>query len=349
MKIIKINNKKIGDGYKCFFVAEISANHGGSLNELKKLILECNRAGADAIKIQLYQADTITIDCGKKDFLIKKNSEWNKHKTLYDLYKVAETPFSWAENIFNFCKKKKILIFASVFDASSVKLLEKINCPAYKIASPEITDHILLEMVAKTKKPVIISNGLCNYKELREAVELVRRFNKKIVLLKCTSAYPSSVEDLNLATIAHMKRSFKIPVGFSDHTIGTEITKFAASIGSNMIEKHVIRNSRINSVDSFFSITTAQLTKVIREIRSNEISLGNINYNIPRNAKKNISGRKSLYPVINLKKGDKVTHNNIKPIRPSYSLHPKFFKKILGKKLKKNISKGQRLRLRDFE
>ena len=341
-KIIKLNYKKIQKG-RCFVVSEISANHSGNFSKLKLLIDKLSKAGVDAIKIQAYEAKTITIESSRKDFKISNKNAWAKYKTLYELYKKAETPFSWYKKIFDYCKKKKIIIFASVFDKSSLDLLEKLKCPAYKIASPEITDIPLISAVAKTKKPIIISNGLANIKDLNLAVKTVKKEkNKNLILLQCTSSYPTPLNEVNLKTMTALEIKYKCLSGFSDHTLGTATSIHAASIGACMIEKHVGLKKN-NSVDSFFSINDTEFKEMIKIIRQNEISSGKINFNISQSSKKNLNGRRSLYITENIKKGQKFSEKNIRSIRPSFGIHPKFLNNFLKKYSNKNLKKGTRL------
>lgn len=341
-KIIKFKDKKIYKG-RCFIVSEISANHSGDFSKFKSIIRKLSKAGVDAIKIQAYEASTITIKSLKKDFKISSNNAWAKYKTLYDLYKKAETPFSWYKKIFDYCKKKKIIIFASVFDKSSLELLKKLNCPAYKIASPEITDIPLISEVAKTKKPIIISNGLANIKDLNLAVNTVKKEkNKNLIILQCTSSYPTPLNEVNLSTMKALENKFKCLTGFSDHTLGTATSVHAASLGACMIEKHVGLKKN-NSVDNFFSLNDEEFKKMIKIIRQNEASSGKIDYGISQSSKKNLNGRRSLYVVKDIKKGEKFNEKNIRSIRPSFGLHPKFLKKFLNKNSNKNLTKGTRL------
>ena len=241
---IKIKNRFIGESYPCYVVAELSGNHNGKLSKILKLIDKAKKAGVDAVKIQAYQADTITINSVKEDFRIKKNNSWEKYKNLYNLYKKAQTPFSWLPRIFSYCKKKKITVFASVFDTKSIKILEKLKCPAYKIASPEITDISLIKEAAKTGKPIIISTGLADFEDIKLAYNTISKVNKNLIILKCTSAYPTKLEEVNLNTIFYLKKKFKCPIGFSDHTLGINTPILAASMGCNMIEKHLVENGK---------------------------------------------------------------------------------------------------------
>ena len=338
---IKINNKYI-NSKRCFIVAEISANHSGDLNHLKKMIFKLKKINVDAIKIQAYQANTITIKSEKKDFRINNKNTWSKYKTLYQLYKKAETPFNWYKKIFTLCNKLNIPIFASVFDFSSLEIMKKLNCPAYKVASPEITDIPLMEKIAETKKPIIISTGLADLKDLKLAVKSIKnKKNKNLIILKCTSSYPASIKDLNLKTMDNIKKKFGCLVGFSDHTIGYDQSIHAASLGASVLEKHVTLNKK--SLDGFFSLSINEFKLMIKKIRNNEISNGEITYKIPKSSKINLQGRKSLYIVKNIKKNEIFSEDNIKSIRPSYGLHPKYLKLFLGKKSKMNIKFGTRL------
>lgn len=344
----KINNNKIGIGKPCFIVAELSANHAGSLKNLKKLILEAKGAGANAIKIQAYEADKITINSNNKEFLISKKSPWKKYKNLFNLYKKAQTPISWYKEIFKFAKKNRITLFASVFDNYTVDYLKRLNCPAYKIASAEITDIPLIERVAKTKKPIIISSGLASLKDLSLAIKTIKKFNKKLIVLKCTASYPAPLENLNLKMIKYLRKKFNVLTGFSDHTLGISLSVFAASQGAVMIEKHIKSNNEKKTVDSFFSIKIKELSKMIEEIRNNEKSYGKIDFKIAKSAKPNLNSRKSLYVVKNINQGEIFTEKNIKSIRPWGGLHPKYYKKVLGKKSKIKLKFGTPLKFTYF-
>lgn len=339
---IKID-KKLIDNEKCFIVAEISANHNKNFKVLKKFLKELKKTGVDAVKLQAYQADTITINNSSKDFRIKKINSWSKYQYLYKLYKKAETPIEWFPKLFAYCKKINLTAFASVFDISNLKVLENVNCPAYKIASPEITDIPLIRKVAKTNKPIILSNGLANLNDLSLAVKEISKINKKLIILKCTSSYPASINELNLKTIEDIKKKFKCLSGFSDHTKGIETSIHAASLGAVMLEKH-IKPYNVNTVDSFFSINLKELKELIRRIRNNEISNGKINYNISKSSKKNLNGRRSLYVVKDIKRGEIINKDNVKSIRPCYGIHPKYLDKFLGKKSLKTIKSGSRLK-----
>lgn len=346
---IRIKNKIVSEKKSAFIVAEISGNHGGSITNLKKLILKAKLSGCDAVKIQAYEAETITLKSYNKDFLISKKNTWKKYKNLYNLYKKAQTPFEWYKKIFNFCRKINIIVFASVFDLKSLQILKKLNCPAYKIASPEITDINLISNVAKTGKPIIISNGLGNYLDLKLAIKEIRKVkNNKIIILKCTSAYPAPIDEINLKTMKEIKKKFKCLVGYSDHTLGIQTAIHSASLGATLIEKHICLNKKNRTVDSFFSETPENFRKMIDIIKDNFRASGKITFEISKSSKVNLNGRRSLYIVKDIKKGSIISKKNIRSVRPSFGLHPKFLLKILNKKVKKDLWKGDPLRMQDI-
>ena len=350
MRDIKINKDKIGKNKPCYIVAELSGNHGGNFNEILKLIKLAKDAGANAIKLQAYTPDTITLNSKKKDFQIYKKHTWSKYKDFYSLYKSAHTPLKWIRKIFLYCRKKKITVFASVFDFSSVDLLEKLNCPAYKIASPEITDVPLLKYVAKKNKPIIISTGLAKLQDLNLAIRTIRKQqNNKIIILKCTSAYPAKLNEINLKTMMALRKKFKCHVGYSDHTLGISVAIAASALGANIIEKHIKSSKSIKTVDSFFSITIEEFRQMIKSIRDNEKAYGKISFNISKGSTKNLIGKRSLYVSEKIKKGNKFTKNNIRSVRPFYGLHPKYYDKVIGMKSKKNLQIGDRLTFKSIQ
>lgn len=341
-KILNIFNVK---SKRIFVVAEMSANHSNNIKNAYKIIDEAKKVGADAIKIQLYKADKITINSKKKDFKIK-NQNWKKFNSLYNLYNKAETPYTWYDDLNKYCKKKKIILFSSVFDLETVDFLEKKRCPIYKIASPEITDIPLLAKVAKTNKPVIISSGLATEKDLDLAVKTLKKNKcKKIIILKCTSSYPAPVDELNLSAIRYIKKKYKTVVGFSDHSLGTIAPTVAVSFGAKVIEKHINLEKNNSSVDNFFSLNISGFKEMVKNIRDTEKMIGNNEIKISKNSKKNLSGRKSLYIIRDINENEIFTKYNIGSIRPSHGLHPKYFNIILGKKSKKKLKFGQRMRL----
>lgn len=341
-KIKNIFNQK---SKRTFVVAEMSANHSSNIKNAFKIVDQAKIIGVDAIKIQLYKANRITINSNKKDFEIKSKS-WKKFKNLYNLYKKAETPYEWYETLKRYCKKRNIILFSSVFDLDTVDFLEKKNCPIYKIASPEITDVPLLEKVSRTGKPVIISTGLASEKDLDLAVKTLKRNKcKKIIILKCTSAYPAPLNELNLAAIKTIKNKYKTIVGFSDHSLGVVAPTIAVSLGAKVIEKHINLEKNKKSVDGFFSLKISEFQEMIKNIRDTEKIIGNKEIRISKNSYKNLAGRKSIYVIRNIDKNEIFTKQNIGSIRPSFGLHPKFLKFLLGKKSKKNLKFGQKMKL----
>ena len=346
---IKIGKYIIGKDHPCFIVAEMSGNHNKSLTRAIKIIKAAKRAGANAIKLQTYKADTITLKCKKKDFAIGKSSPWAKSKLMWNLYNNASTPWKWHKKLFHEARKNKLEIFSSPFDESAVDFLENLNCPAYKIASPEINHFPLLKKVAKTKKPVILSTGLSGLKDLKIAVTFLRNNGaKKIIILKCLTSYPSRIEELNLKTIQDIERRFKCISGFSDHTIGSIASLTAVTLGASLIEKHFTLNDNKKTVDSFFSLKEKDFLKMTQNIRRSEKSIGKVNYDISNESKKSYNLRRSIYFSKKIKKGEKITKKNIKIVRPSFSLSPKHYYKIIGMKVRKNFSIGDRIHFKDL-
>ena len=344
IKKIKIGKFVIGEGCPTFIVAELSGNHNGKLKNLLNLISLAKNSCANAIKIQSYTPDTITLKSNKNDFKIKKNNTWGKYKTLYELYEVAHTPFEWIDEIFNYCKKLNILIFSSVFDKKSLDVLERKKCNAYKIASNEITDIPLIEKVAKTNKPVMISTGLAEKNDIDLIVKVFKKFNnKKLIILKCTSTYPTPFDQVNLLNMLDIKYKYNCLSGISDHSLGSKVPLVATALGASVIEKHFIKSSLTKSVDSFFSLNPKEFKKMTEDIRLVEKILGKNTYKIPDSSKINFAGRRSLYISKKIKKGERITRNNIKSVRPGFGLHPKYYKKVLGKKVNRDLFIGDRL------
>ena len=334
---------------KTFVVAEMSGNHGMSLKKAKKIILAAKRAGADAIKLQTFTADTITLDSNKKDFSLnhlKNNKKWRNYKTYYNLYKNNYTPWSWHKSLFKYARKNKLIIFSSPFDETAVDLLEKLKCPIYKIASPEITHIPLIKKVAKTGKPLMISTGLANLKDISLAVKTAKSYgNSNITLLKCNSTYPAPIEESNLLNIQYLKKKFNLPCGLSDHTLDDLAAITSVAVGGCVIEKHIKLSNDSKSIDSFFSMTENNFKLMIDRIRMVEKILGKNNYQISKSSKLNFKSRRSIYVSKNLKRGDKLNKNNIKIVRPGLSIHPKHFLKLINKKVKKNLTLGSRINI----
>ena len=338
---MKIKNRIISENYPPFIVAEISANHNNRLSRALKLIDEAKKAGADAVKIQTYKADTITMKSKNKNFLIKdKNSLWNG-KYLYDLYKQGSTPWEWHKEIFERAKKNKIICFSSPFDEKAVDFLDLLKCPIYKVASFENNHFPLIKKIIRKKKPIIISTGVSTLKDIKNIIDLLKRKKfKNFSLLKCTSSYPASSFDSNLRTISDLKNKFKIEVGLSDHTPGIGAAIASVSYGASIIEKHFTINKLAGGLDDSFSIQPDELEMLVRETRQAWASKGKIFYGLTKSEKKSKIFKRSIFISKDIKKGEKFTKNNIAIIRPGNGLSPIFYEKIIGKKSKKNIRKA---------
>ena len=327
----------------------MSGNHNGSLKKALEIVKEASKAGADAIKLQTYTAETITINSKSRDFIIHdKKSLWKKER-LYNLYKKAHTPWSWHKKIYDLAKKLNLVCFSSPFDETAVDFLEKLNTPFYKIASFEITHLPLIKKVALTKKPMIISTGLASKKEIKEAIKIAKKNGcPQIILLKCTSAYPADIADTNILTIKDLKKSFKCEVGFSDHTLGIGAPLAAISHGAKIIEKHFTISKSDKGVDSAFSMDVKELSSLVTEAKRAYLSLGKVNYKLSSSEKKSKIFRRSIYAKRNIKKGEIFTSDNVKVVRPSYGLSPKYYFKLLGKRSKRQIKKATRILYNDL-
>ena len=340
----KIGNKVIDATSPTYIIAEMSANHGGDFNKALEIVSVAAESGADAIKLQTYRADTITLDSDKEDFFIPSDNPWESHKTLFSLYEKAYTPWEWHHDLIQEGKKLGLDVFSSAFDSSAVEFLEKLDVPAYKIASPEITDVGLLKKVAQTKKPVIVSTGVAGLSDIVLAVGTLRKEGcEQIILLKCTSSYPAPPEEINLNTIPHMAQMFDCLVGISDHTLGIGVPVAAVALGARVIEKHFILNKEDDSPDAFFSLDPQEFRLMVEEVRKVEKALGTIIYEPTEKVRKNMWGRRSLYISQDVKAGETLSEDNVKSVRPAFGLHPKYFEKIIGKKVKENLEKGDRL------
>lgn len=341
---MRIGNHTLGPRHPTFIVAEMSGNHGGSLERALEIVRAAKRSGADAIKLQTYTADTITLKCDREDFLIPTGTPWEDHSTLWDLYDKAHTPWDWHETIFREARALGLEVFSSPFDESAVALLEQLGAPAYKIASPEITDIPLLERVARTGKPVIISTGISEHADIELALTTLRDAGASdIIVLKCTTAYPAPIEESNLRTISDMISRFGVLSGLSDHSIGTAAPVAAVALGASFIEKHFTLDDSKETVDSFFSSGEEEFTRMVQDIRLVEKALGCVSYAISPSALPSLRGRRSLYVSADIKAGEKITMHNIKSVRPSFGLHPKHYKKLLGRSAKCDLQLGDRL------
>ena len=343
---IEIQNKIIDRSSPAFIVAELSANHNQNFDLAVKTIKAMKVAGADAVKLQTYTPDTLTIDCDNKYFTINRGTIWDG-KTYYELYKEAYTPWEWQPDLKRIAENLGLICFSTPFDKSSVDFLEKMDVPCYKIASFEITDIPLIEYIASKGKPVIISTGIATIDDIKEALNACKKMgNSKIILLKCTSAYPAPYEEINLRTIPDMAKKFNCMVGLSDHTLGISVPIAAVTIGAKIIEKHFILDRKLGGPDAKFSAEPEEFKQMVKSIREVEKSLGTVTYKLTEKMKKSREASRSLFVVKDIKRGESFTEDNIKSIRPGYGLRPKFLKNILGKKAKINIKKGTPLSIK---
>lgn len=337
---MKIASFEINEGSKTFIIAELSANHGGDINIAKKTIKAAKEAGADAIKLQTYTADTITIDCDNEYFKLNSGTIWDG-MTLYNLYEKAYTPWEWQKELNDYANEIGLILFSTPFDKTSVDFLEKLNVPAYKVASFEITDIPLIEYMALKGKPMIISTGVATLTDIEEAINACRRMdNNEIILLKCTSSYPAKVEDANLRTIPNMRETFDVEVGLSDHTLGIAVPIASIVLGAKVIEKHFILDKSIGGPDASFSLDLKEFKQMVNAVRNVEKALGKVDYSMTEKKKKNRLLGRSLFVVKDIEAGEIFTEENVRSIRPGNGLSPKYLKNILGKVATRDIKKG---------
>lgn len=339
--MIKIGNREIGKHEKPFIIAEMSGNHNQSLERALHLVELAAEAGVDALKLQTYTADTITLDVHTDEFFItNENSLW-KGQSLYDLYEQAYTPWEWHKPIFDYANELGLIVFSSPFDETAVDFLETLNVPAYKIASFENVDIPLIKKVASTGKPIIISTGMATASELDEAVRTVlREGNNQIILLKCTSTYPASPQNSNLATIPHMRDLFNVEVGLSDHTMGLGVSVAAVTLGATVIEKHFTTSRIEGGVDSAFSMEPHELKMLVEETERAWQAVGNIKYGPTESEIKATDDRRSLYIGEDMRVGDVFTKKNLRDVRPGLGLPTKYYDLLLGKTIKQDAKKG---------
>ncbi|MHA2427862.1 MAG: pseudaminic acid synthase [Candidatus Hermodarchaeia archaeon] len=336
---IMINNHKVGLGHPTYIVAEMSANHNGDFNQAAKIIEAAKEAGADAIKVQTYTPDTITIDCDNEFFRIK-GTLW-EGRTLFDLYGEAYTPWEWQPRLKRIAEDLGLDFFSSAFDPSAVDFLEEIGVAVHKVASFEIVDIPLIEKMAITGKPLIISTGMATLGEIEEAVQAARRAGaNQIVLLKCTSAYPAQPEEINLRAILHLGEAFGAPVGLSDHTMGIAVPVTAVGLGACVVEKHFTLSREFGGPDSAFSLEPTEFKEMVNAIRVAEKALGEVRYEVTDSEAASRVFRRSLFVVKDVKMGDQVTSENVRSIRPGYGLHPRYLKGVLNREFREDIPKG---------
>lgn len=340
--IIKSPGRKItiGYGHPVFIIAEMSANHGQNIKKAYKIIDAAADAGADAIKLQTYTPDTMTIDSDKKYFQVKVNQAW-KGQTLYSLYGKAYTPWEWQPKLKKYAESKGLIFFSTPFDDTSVDFLEKMNVPLYKVASFELVDIPLLKKIGRTKKPVIISRGMSSLSELRLAVKTLSDSGcPSIAILHCVSSYPAEYKEMNLNTIPDLAKKFKTVIGISDHSLGISVPVSSVALGASIIEKHITLSRTDGGPDAAFSLEPDEFKEMVATVRNTEKALGKPSYGAGLKESENIIFRRSLFTVSDIKKGEKFSAKNIRSIRPGFGLEPKYLEKIIGKKAIRSIEKG---------
>lgn len=345
MRSFNIAHRKVGGTSPTFVIAEMSCNHLGDLQRAKKIIQAAYDAGADAIKLQTYRPDTMTIDCDSSEFMATPGSPWEGTR-LFDLYKTAYTPWEWHAELFETAKQIGIICFSSPFDPSAVDFLESLNSPppAYKIASYEIRDIPLIKRVAATRKPVIISTGIANISDIDLAVETCRKQRVDgIALLKCVTAYPTDYAELNLATIPNMAETFDCVTGLSDHSLGSCAAIAATALGSKIIEKHLTLSRSDGGPDAAFSMEPDEFAAMVKDIRNTELAIGRPTYELSARQQKSRERSRSLYASKDIRCGETFSSDNVRSVRPGFGLHPKYLDTILGKRAKCDIAKGTAL------
>lgn len=340
MRQIKLGNRYIGENHDCFIVAELSANHNQDINRAKDIIRKAKECGADAVKLQTYTPDTLTIDCDNDCFKVSSDNNWDG-KTLYQLYGEAYTPWEWHKELFKVAQDEGLVCFSTPFDQTAIDLLEELGNPIYKVASFELVDISLLEAIGQTGKPVIMSTGMADLSEIDLAVKTLRKAGcEELALLKCTSAYPAPPESMNLKTIPHLSNTFKVVAGLSDHTLGSAVPVAAVSLGAKIIEKHFTLDRNDGGVDSFFSLEPDEFSKMVADIRIVEKALGSVSYTRSEKEQKNLCFRRSLFAVRDIKAGEAISLQSVRSIRPGYGLSPKFIDLVTSKKAAKDIKRG---------
>ena len=338
--MIEIGGRRIGEGEPVFVVAELSANHLQDLDLALKTIEAIKESGADAVKLQTYTPDTITLNVKNEHFMIKEGTLWDG-QYLYDLYKKAYTPWEWHEKLFNFARELGLVCFSSPFDKTAVDFLEGLGTPAYKVASFEIVDIPLIEYIASKGKPIIISTGIATLSDIEEAIKACKRVgNEQIILLKCVSEYPTPYEDANLRTIPNMRETFGVSVGLSDHTLGIAVPIASVALGAVMVEKHFILDRSLGGPDSAFSLEPEEFKAMVSAIRQVEKALGKVSYELTERQKAMRKFSRSLFVAKDMKAGEVFTEENVRSVRPGVGLHPKYLRDILGRRARFDIKAG---------
>lgn len=341
---MRIGTFEINKNSPVFIIAELSANHNGSLETAIETIRAAKRAGADCIKLQTYTAETITIDSRMDDFRIG-GTIWDG-QYLFDLYKEAYTPWEWHAELFRVAEEEGLVCFSSPFDPTAVEFLETLDVPAYKIASFEITDIPLIELVASKGKPVIISTGIATEEDIRLALDAcARQGNDQVALLKCTSSYPAPIGEANMTMVKDFAERFQVISGLSDHTIGSTVPVVATVLGAKIIEKHFILDRAIGGPDASFSMNEAEFSEMVKSVREAEQAIGVVDYKLTEKQAKGKDFSRSLYVVEDIAAGEIITELNVRSIRPGFGLHPKYWKDIIGKTAKEDLKKGSRMAL----
>jgi pseudaminic acid synthase len=341
--VLHMGQREVGSGHPAYLVAELSANHAGKREVALQLVWAAHEAGADAVKLQTYTADTLTIRCERPEFRIAGGTLWDG-RTLYDLYQEAATPWEWHAALFAEARRLGMGCFSTPFDASAVDFLETLNPPAHKIASFELIDHGLLRKVAATRRPVILSTGMATLEEITEAVTTLREAGcRELALLKCTSSYPAPAEEANLRTIGHLASTFQCPAGLSDHTLGIACPVAAVALGACLIEKHFVLSRETPGPDSAFSLEPAEFAEMVRAVRAAEAALGTVHYGLSPAEEKSRVFRRSLFAVADIAAGEPFTEQNVRSIRPGHGLPPKELPRLLGKRAARTIRRGEPL------
>lgn len=339
-KELRIENKIVSENSPVLIVAELSANHLHNFDNAVKLIKEAAKAGVDAIKLQTYTADTMTIDCNNEYFQIKQGTIWDG-RTLYNLYEEAYTPWEWQPKLKKIAEDEGLICFSSPFDKTAVDFLEEMNVPAYKVASFEITDIPLIEYMAAKGKPMILATGVATISDIEEAVRACRRVgNNEIAVLKCISAYPAPLDDMNLKTIPNLADTFNVIPGLSDHTLGITVPIAAVTLGAKIVEKHFTLCRADGGPDAAFSLEPDELGNMVKSIREVEKALGNVNYDLTEGTNKSRELCRSLFVVKDMKKGEAFKEENLRSIRPGFGLHPKYYNEVIGKVASNDIKRG---------
>jgi len=344
MRSISIDGREIGENAPVFIVAELSANHLQNMDLALKTMEAIKETGADAVKLQTYTPDTITLNVKNEYFMVKQGTLWDG-MYLYDLYKSAYTPWEWHPKLFEFAKELGLVVFSTPFDRTAVDFLEELNTPCYKVASFEITDIPLIEYIASKGKPVIISTGIATLSDIELAVKTCKSVgNNQIILLKCVSEYPTPFEDANLRTIPNMKETFGVHVGLSDHTLGISVPIAAVALGAVVVEKHFILDRKLGGPDAPFSLEPLEFKAMVQAIREVEKALGQVSYELTKKQEEMRKFSRSLFAVEDIKAGEMITEQKVKSIRPGYGLHPLYLKEVIGRRAKVDIHKGTPLR-----